>query len=106
MVRLYILEIINNGRVIQAYQDENIEEIFDMVAEEFDGLGDFLHDEIVKLIDINFDKKKLDELKEKQEMYDDIYVCMRDFITEENYKNFFENYFESCGIDYKINILY
>ena len=106
MVRLYILEIINNGRVIQLYQDENIEEIFDMVAEEFDGLGDFLHDEIINLIDVNFNKKKLEKLKENQEMYDDIYVCMRDFITEENYKNFFENYFESCGIDYKINILY
>ena len=27
MVELYILEIINNGRVIQKYQNENIEEI-------------------------------------------------------------------------------
>lgn len=89
MVELYILEIINNGRVIQKYQNENIEEIFDMAAEEFDGLGDFLHDEIVKLIDVNFDKKKLEELKENQEMYDDIYVCMRDFITTEDYKDFF-----------------
>lgn len=106
MVKLYILEIINNGRVIQAYQDENIEEIFDEAAEEFDGLGDLLHNEIINLINVNFDKKNLEKLKENQEMYDDIYMCMRDFIAEENYKNFFENYFESCDINYQISTLY
>ena len=97
MVRLYILEIINNGRVVQAYQDENIEEIFDTAAEEFDGLGDFLHDEIINLIDVNFDKKKLEKLKENQEMYNDIYMCMKDFITEENYKNFLKIILKVAG---------
>ena len=37
MIDLYKLELISNGRVFKIYQDENIEVVFDMVTEEFDG---------------------------------------------------------------------
>lgn len=49
MVDLYILELISNGRVFKTYQDENIDVVFDMVTEEFDGLQDILNDAIDNL---------------------------------------------------------
>lgn len=103
MVDLYKLEIINNGRVFITYQDENIDVVFDMVAEEFDGLQDILDVALVNLIEINFKGQELEELKQNQERYEDVFNCMKDFISDEDYKGIFQEYFTSIdNLDFRV----
>ena len=103
MVELYKLELISNGRVFKIYQDENIEVVFDMVAEQFDGLQDILNSALVNLIEMNFKEQELEELKQNQERYNDIYICMKDFISDEDYKGIFQEYFNSIeNLDFKV----
>lgn len=103
MVDLYKLELISNGRVFKIYQDENIEVVFEMVAEEFDGLQDILHNALVNLIEMNFKGQELEELKQNQERYNDIYICMKDFISDEDYKGIFQEYFNGIeNLDFKV----
>lgn len=103
MVDLYKLELISNGRVFKIYQDENIEVVFDMVSEEFDGLQDILHNALVNLIEMNFKGHELEELKENQERYEDIFNCMKDFISDEDYKGIFQEYFDSIdNLDFRV----
>lgn len=102
MVDLYILELISNGRVFKTYQDENIDVVFDMVTEEFDGLQDILNDALVNLIEMNFKGQKLEELKQNQERYEDVFNCMKDFISDEDYKGIFQEYFASIdNLDFR-----
>ena len=103
MVDLYILELINNGRLFKTYQDENIDVVFDMVTEEFDGLQDILDDALVNLIEMNFKGQELEELKQNQERYEDVFNCMKDFISDEDYKGIFTEYFNSIeNLDFKV----
>lgn len=103
MVELYKLELISNGRVFKIYQDENIEIVFDMVSEDFDGLQDILDDALVNLIEMNFKGQELEELKQNQERYEDIFNCMKDFISDEDYKGIFTEYFNSIeNLDFKV----
>lgn len=103
MVELYKLELISNGRVFKTYQDENIEVVFDMLVEDFDGLQDILHDALVNLIEMNFKGQELEKLKENQEKYIDIYTCMRDFISDEDYYGIFQEYFNSVeNLDFRV----
>lgn len=103
MVDLYIFELINNGRVFKTYQDENIDVVFDMVAEEFDGLQDILDDALVNLIEMNFKGQELEVLKQNQERYEDVFNCMKDFISDEDYKGIFTEYFNGIdNIDFRV----
>jgi hypothetical protein len=103
MIDLYKLELISNGRVFKIYQDENIEVVFDMVTEEFDGLQDILHNALVNLIEMNFKGQELEELKENNERYIDIYTCMKDFISDEDYKGIFQEYFNNIdNLDFRL----
>ena len=103
MVELYKLELISNGRIFKSFQDENIEVVFDMVAEQFDGLQDILDTALVNLIEMNFKGQELDELKQNQDRYNDIYTCMRDFISDEDYKGIFQEYFNNIdNLDFRL----
>lgn len=103
MADLYIFELISNGRVFKTYQDENIEVVFDMVSEEFDGLQDILDSSLVNLIEMNFKGQELVELKQNQERYEDVFNCMKDFISDEDYKGIFTEYFNSIeNLDFKV----
>ena len=103
MVELYRLELISNGRVFKIYQDENIEVVFDMVAEQFDGLQDILGTALVNLIEMNFKGQELEELKQNKERYEDVFTCMKDFISDEDYKGIFQEYFNSVdNLDFRV----
>lgn len=104
MVELYKLELISNGRVFKIYQDENIETVFEMVAEEFDGLQDLKHDCTLKLIDRFFTKKEITEMKENNiAQYQDMYICIQDYISTDEYKKMFNDYFSSIdNVDFKV----
>lgn len=103
MVDFYKLELISNDRVFKIYQDENIEIVFDMLVEEFDGLQDILHAALVNLIEMNFKGEELEELKENQARYEDVFICMRDFISDEDYYGIFQEYFKNIdNIDFRV----
>ena len=103
MVDLYKLELISNGRIFKIYQEDNIDVVFDMVAEDFDGLQDILDGAIVNLIEMNFKGDELEELKQNQERYEDVFICMRDYISDEDYKGIFQEYFNSIdNLDFRV----
>lgn len=103
MVENYKFELFENGKLIRSYQDENIEEIFNILVEEFEGLKDIKEDFTEKLLNRFFSFEELEEFKKEVGRYEDIFYCIQDYLSTEEYKEMFNKYFNSIeNLDFKV----
>lgn len=105
MVENYKFELSENGKLIRSYQDENIEEIFNILVEEFEGLQDIKEEFTEKLLNRFFSTEELEEFKKEVGRYEDIFYCIQDYLSTEEYKEIFNKYFNSLDkttLKYKI----
>lgn len=105
MIDLYKFELFENGKKIRTYQDENIETIFDLLLEDFEDLEDIKDEFTERLLNKFFTKKELEEFKKQKGKYEDIFYCIQDYFSTEDYKDMFKRYFKDIDkikLDFKI----
>lgn len=108
MIDLYKFELFENGKKIRTYQDENIESIFDMLLEDFEDLEDIKDEFTERLLNKFFTKKELEQFKKQKGKYEDIFYCIQDYFSTEDYKEMFKVYFNNIDkvkLDFKITEL-
>ncbi|MEZ7740484.1 hypothetical protein O3794_02785 [Gemella sanguinis] len=108
MIDLYKFELFENGKKIRTYQDENIETIFDILLEDFEDLEDIKDEFTERLINKFFTKKEIEQFKKQKGKYEDIFYCIQDYLSTEEYKEMFKRYFNNIDktkLDFKITEL-